>query len=153
MKAVCAVVCVFAVLLLEACGGAAAAVTSTTGASVSPTSTESETWFKWSCQHVAYKVIAKNPDAYTGQRFTFRGKVMQIEESESKTFMLVEVTKDSYDIWTDLIAVAYEGSVAVYEDDIVEVWGICSGSFSYDTKMGGSNSVPGLLATYAMPSY
>lgn len=111
------------------------------------TTTESEQAFKDSCEKASYKVISKNPDGHVGERYTFTGQILQIQEDESGTFMLLEITKDKYG-WNDLVMAAWLGTADIYEDDVVTVWGECSGKFEYSTKIGGTNSVPGFLARY-----
>ena len=62
--------------------------------------------------------------------------------------MLVEVTRGEYGFWDDTIAVFYPGTVDVYEDDIINLWGECTGAYQYTSVAGWNLSVPGILARY-----
>jgi hypothetical protein len=82
-----------------------------------------------------------------GEYLRFTGEIVQITEDSDGTFMRVDVTKTSYG-YTDTIAVLYLGSVDVYEDDVVWLWGECRGAFSYTSIMGAEITIPGILAEY-----
>jgi len=104
--------------------------------------------FKNSCEVISYKVLNKNPDSLAGQNVKLRGQIMQIQEDAGKTFMLLSVTYMGYDVWTDNVAVYYEGTADVYEDDVITIWGTVTGKFEYDSVAGWKMSVPGVLAKY-----
>jgi hypothetical protein len=116
------------------------------------TTTESEAAFKARCEKVAYKVLSKNPDSLTTNAYYLKGKIFQIMEDSGETFMLVSVTNEGYGFWDDNVAVTYLGTVDVYEDDIVKIWGVCTGSYSYTSTAGYELTVPGILAGYVEKS-
>jgi hypothetical protein len=63
--------------------------------------------------------------------------------------MLVSVTDEGYGIWDDNVAVAFDGKLAhVFEKDIVRVWGVCVGQFSYTSVANYSMTVPLIHARY-----
>ena len=66
-------------------------------------------------------------------------------------FMLLSVTDQGYDIWTDNVWVNYDHPISSAEDDIVTVWGTITGTKSYDTQIGGSTYVPEMHARYISP--
>lgn len=104
--------------------------------------------YKNSCIKISYKVLNKNPDKLIGTKVRLTGKIMQIQEENNQTFMLIEVTYKGYDIWTDNVAVYYEGTINAYEDDVITLYGEVTGSFSYKSRAGWDMSVPGVLAKY-----
>lgn len=97
--------------------------------------------FKNSCEVISYKVLNKNPDSLAGQNVKLRGQIMQIQEDAGETFMLLSVTDMGYDVWTDNVAVYYEGTADVYEDDVITIWGTVTGKFKYDSVAGWKMSV------------
>ncbi|MZP28714.1 hypothetical protein GTO91_03140 [Heliobacterium undosum] len=101
-----------------------------------------------SCQTYEYRVLNKNPDALKGNRIKTRGKIMQIQESGNSTFILLETTNNGYDIWTDNVAVLYEGKIDVYENDKITLWGEITGSFSYESVARYNITVPAVRAKY-----
>lgn len=116
-----------------------------------PTMSESD--YKASCASISYKDIARQPDAYKGTDILFTGEVMQVQESNysSKCILLIQVTKDQYGYWDDLVYVTYtlpDGAPRILEDDIVKFYGECEGTYTYETAMGSTNTVPRVSALY-----
>lgn len=82
-------------------------------------------------------------DSWVGQSYHIsKAEVMQAEEEDGQTMLLV-YTDDDPD---HLFMVAYDGTTDAVEDDYVDVQGIFSKRQTYDTNIGGSNTVPALLA-------
>ena len=104
--------------------------------------------FKNSCQVMSYKVLNKNPDNLVGQRIKLNGEIMQIQEDSGKTFMLLSVTNMGYGYWDDNVAVFYDGTADIYEDDIITVWGVIDGKFAYKSQAGWDITVPRVNAEY-----
>lgn len=104
--------------------------------------------FKDSCQRISYKALEKNPDSFKYERIKLHGKIMQIKEEGNATFILLETTDMGNDIWTDNVAVLYNGKIDAYEDDLVFVWGEVNGEFSYKSQAGWDITVPGVQARY-----
>lgn len=104
--------------------------------------------YKNQCQQMAYKVLNKNPDSLAGTKVALKGEIMQIQESATSTFMLVSVTYQGYDIWSDNVAVFYPSTIDVYEDDIINFWGEVKGAFSYESTAGWNITVPAINAKY-----
>ena len=100
-----------------------------------------------SAQALPFKQLNKNPDRFEGTKVTYQGKIFQIFEEGGKTIMLLSVTDEGYDFWTDEVYVTYNGTIDSVEDDIVTIFGTVTGSESYDTKIGGSNTTPAIRAT------
>lgn len=124
----------------------------TTKASTTEEPTTSPEEYKSSCDSVAYKDIARNPDQYNGKNVKFTGKVIQVQESYGNNVVYrISVTKDEYDFWDDTVYVTYklpEGSPNILEDDIVTFYGECKGTKSYTTVLGSKVTIPEVDAKY-----
>jgi len=92
------------------------------------------------CKEINYKEIDKNPNKYNGENIKFSGKVMQISEGSSYNRLLMEVNGDV----NQLVYVEYYNDTNIVEDDWITVYGVGSGTFSYETKMGRNNTVPSM---------
>ncbi|MDW7651752.1 MAG: tetratricopeptide repeat protein [Bacillota bacterium] len=98
--------------------------------------------YKKSCKAIEFKVLNKNPDSLVGERVTMKGEVLQIQESGNFTIMLVQVTNLGYDVYTDTVMVTYDGTIDIYEDDIIAFWGEVVGSETYQSVAGWNVTVP-----------
>lgn len=94
-----------------------------------------------------YEEIARNPDPYKLQNITFKAKVVQVVEgSGGNNVYRVAVDSDS----NCMFYVEYtlpSGSSRILKNDVVTLKGMYFGIYTYETTMGGSVSVPALLAT------
>lgn len=113
----------------------------------------SEDEYKSVCQSVSYKDIARMPDDYVGMDVVFSGEVIQVMESSwSDTITYrINVTKDEYGFWEDTVYVTYvlpEGAPRILEDDIVKFYGICQGTYTYESVMGSNVTIPSVDALY-----
>lgn len=107
--------------------------------------------YKTNCADYTYKEISRNPDNYKGKYAHFKGEIIQsIESGDSYTFR-VDITKTSYG-WTDTIMVTYTKKEAsesrLLEDDVVNLYGILGGTYTYETVMGNNMTIPMLYAEY-----
>ena len=110
--------------------------------------------YKASCETIDYKEMSRYPDNYTDKDMTFRGKVSQVIEpsflSKTTTYRIA-VTEDEYGFWDDYIYLEYEipdGAPRVLEDDIITVWGKCTGTESYSSVLSGKITIPSFEAKY-----
>ena len=73
-----------------------------------------------------------------------------MESGDSYTFR-VNVSRTSYG-WTDTILVSYTKKEAsesrLLEDDVVDLYGILGGTYTYETVMGNEMTIPLLYAEY-----
>lgn len=101
-------------------------------------------------------LIAKNPDAHEGQRIVVYGEVTQFDSATGSSGFranvdgVVHPIKYGYaDYETNTVLGAGQGvSLAdVVQDDIFKAEATVVGSYSYDTQIGGSTTVPMLLIT------
>ncbi|MCM1544475.1 MAG: zinc ribbon domain-containing protein [Ruminococcus sp.] len=114
--------------------------------------TVSEKDYKASCESIAYKDIARNPDSYAGKNVKFKGEVIQVQEGWGNSVIYrIDVTQDEYGYWDDTVYVTYElpdGAPRILEDDIVTFYGECKGTKSYTSVMGGQITIPEVDAHY-----
>lgn len=112
----------------------------------------SESEFKADCDNVSYKELFRNIKDYDGKRLHFKGQIKQVvSDGESESEYLISVTKDEYDYWEDNIYVILDRTNfkdKLLEDDIVEFYGECNGSYSYTTILGASEEVPKMSVLY-----
>lgn len=107
--------------------------------------------YKANCANYTYKEISRNPDNYKGKYAHFKGEIIQsIESGNSYTFR-VDITKTSYG-WTDTIMVTYTkkeaGESRLLEDDVIDLYGMLGGTYTYETVMGNEMTIPILYAEY-----
>lgn len=104
----------------------------------------------------AWLLIAKNPDAHEGRRIVVYGEVTQFDSATGSSGFranvdgVVHPIKYGYaDYETNTVLGAGPGvSLAdVVQDDIFKAEATVVGSYSYDTQIGGSTTVPMLLIT------
>ncbi|MHA3850848.1 hypothetical protein ACX1CG_04565 [Lactiplantibacillus plantarum] len=83
-------------------------------------------------------------DDWVGKSYHIsKAEVLQADEKDGQTVLLV-YTDDDPD---HTFMVAYDGKTPAVEDDYVDIQGVFSKRQSYDTKIGGSNTVPSLVAS------
>jgi hypothetical protein len=98
---------------------------------------------------ISYKQLKKDPDRYEGRRVKYTGQILQIQEDgDFGGFMLLSVTHEFDDFWTDNIWVNYSRSIRSAEDDVLTIYGVVKGAKSYDTQIGGETYVPEVDARY-----
>ena len=93
-------------------------------------------------QNWNYGKLVKSDD-YSGKSFKLDNvTVMQADEGDGETTLLVYSGDDS----DKLYMVKIKGKTDAVEDDTVNVKGILTDRTNYDTKIGGSNTVPTIEA-------
>lgn len=97
-------------------------------------------------QKMNFKELSRNPDNYTGEYYTFSGKVIQVLESSNSdgttSVQMRIATKSWYD---DVVMVNYRrsaGESRILEDDRVTVYGQYQGLLTYSALMGNDVTVP-----------
>lgn len=88
-----------------------------------------------------YKAVARDPDAHKGDLITFSGKVLQVMESGNYVVFRIS-SKGNYDNVVYCTYTAPDNYKRVLEDDKVNVYGTCTGIYTYETIMGGSVTIP-----------
>ena len=101
-----------------------------------------------SAKTIPYKQLIKDPESYAGQKVAYQGQIFQIQQSGGEGVMLLSVTDEGYGLWTDEIWVDYHQPVNSAKDDIITVYGMVTGTKTYDTQIGGTRYVPQIDAKY-----
>ncbi len=94
-------------------------------------------------QWPAYADVARNPDAYKGQKIAFTGKVLQVMDGDNE----IDIRVATDGAWDSIVFAGYDPSVIDYrilEDDMVTIYGTCIGLYSYTSTMGAKISLPGM---------
>ncbi len=99
-----------------------------------------------------FALLAKTPDRYIGRKFVIYGVVTQFDAATgSDTFRANTASQPQdyqFDYDVNSVVEGYDSVVAanVVEDDYVTMFVSVDGSFSYDTQIGGSTTVPKFTA-------
>lgn len=108
--------------------------------------------YKKNCKTYDYKTIFRYAEDYKGKEVKFTGKVVQVIESDTMPSYRINVTKDKWGYYDDTIYVSFfdmDGNTPrILEDDIVTVYGTLSGTYTYETVLGASVTIPSMLALY-----
>ena len=94
-------------------------------------------------QWPAYADVARNPDAYKGQKIAFTGKVLQVMDGDKE----VDVRIATDGAWDNIVFAGYDPNIIDYrilEDDMVTIYGTCIGLYSYTSALGAKISLPGM---------
>lgn len=114
-------------------------------------STVSAETYKSQCQQIAYAELARNPDSYKGQYVSFRGQIIQVQESGSDLICRINVTKGNYGLWNDTVLISYiytDGESKFLNDDIVQLYGLYNGTYTYESVLGSNITVPQIQVKY-----
>jgi hypothetical protein len=122
----------------------------TTIARVVITRQVSEQKYKASATSIPYDQLNKDPAALAGRLVTFKAKVFQYDSRTTTSHMMAEVTPGSYGFWDDIVFLNLDPRIAadVDEDDVIQFWGSVKGAYTYDTAIGGSNTLPDIDVKY-----
>ena len=108
--------------------------------------------FIQSCETFTYKEIMRNPDNYSGKKVKFTGEVQQVSTGAfSSVALLVAVTKGDYGYYDDNIYCTYtysDNESRIMEDDIITIYGICEGDYTYTSVLGAGITVPKIDIKY-----
>ena len=99
------------------------------------------------CEDYSYNTIARNPDNYIGLRGKVKGKVVQVIE-DGNEYTLRVAMNNSY---SNMILAVYtkpQGADRILEDDRVAMYGNWMGTYTYESTMGASITVPLFMAEY-----
>lgn len=105
--------------------------------------------YESSCSVVSFQELNNNLNKYNGQHLKFTGQVVQINENNGVTNMILSVTQVNGG-WssTDLIFVSYNAKTTFNIGDIVNVYGDVSGSYNYISVSLGELKIPKITARY-----
>lgn len=103
------------------------------------------------CKSYTYNEVARNPDNYIGKKAKFTGEVIQAMPDGDSYTLRVNVTKGRY-VWDDTVLVSYtkqdSSESNILEDDIITMYGVLMGDYTYTSVMGASITVPSFAAEY-----
>ena len=109
--------------------------------------------YKNQCITYSFNDFARNIESYKGNYVHFKGEVIQVVNQDSSGAELrVNVTK-KYSFYTDTIYVLYDNSgeldkVKFLEDDIIDLYGVAVGDYTYTAVLGQSITIPMVVAAY-----
>ncbi|MGV8108961.1 zinc-ribbon domain-containing protein [Methanospirillum sp.] len=113
----------------------------------------SDSQIKSSAIEYNYDQLFKSPDTYKGKPVKQSGKVIQaLYEGNSLTMRLATKMTDYGSYIENVILVTYNGPKKVSENDEIRVYGIYQGLNTYNTILGGRNTLPLLKATVIEPA-
>ena len=98
--------------------------------------------FKSECKPLEYKQMEKDPYKFIGEPVQVSGSVFQIMEDGGYGLILMHVDDD----YGQILAVMYEGSNDIVEDDYITVYGNATVNYDYESQAGYQLSVPCVLA-------
>ena len=106
------------------------------------------------CTEIDYAELARNPDSYKGEYFTFTGEVIQVLEKGSRADLRVNVTPTTTfgtTFYSDTIYVTVtlpESGDRILVQDIITIYGICDGLYTYNAILNTQVSIPRIDAAY-----
>jgi hypothetical protein len=118
---------------------------------VTTSNTEDLEQYKSGTIQIQYIDLARNPDIYKNKKVVFTGKVIHTIESGNNIALLVNVTKDEFNVWDDTIFVKYQkanGESRILENDIITFWGTVKGLKTYKSVLGSQVTIPEVDAKY-----
>lgn len=116
----------------------------------------SEAEYKLTCTEISFEDLARNPDNYYGELFTFTGEVIQVLYAGSHIELRIDVTPVTFSdgevaYYEDTIYAVYypqEGEDNILEGDIVTIYGQCAGEESYTSVLGATITLPRINIMY-----
>ena len=98
-----------------------------------------------------YADILRNPYAYKGENYSIYGKVLQVDTSWGQT--VARVGTGGYGYYDNVFYVTMPASsmdVKIIEDDLITIYGECTGTKTYTTIFGASITIPSMTAEKVM---
>lgn len=107
------------------------------------------TQYEASCNVISFQELNSNLNNYNGQHFKFTGQIVQINENNGVTNIVLAVTQVNGG-WspTDLIYVTYNTKTTFNIGDVIIVYGDVSGSYNYISVSLGELKIPQITARY-----
>lgn len=93
---------------------------------------------------ITYDQLARTPDDYKGELVKFTGKVIQVLEGDEEIDIRLAVDKN-YDT---VLFCAYDPQIVssrILENDIITIYGVSGGLYSYQSTFGGKITIPSVL--------
>ena len=105
--------------------------------------------YEASCNVISFEDLNSNLNKYNGQNFKFTGQIIQINENNGLTDVVLAVTQVNGG-WSpsDLIFVTYNAKTTFNVGDVINVYGEVSGSYNYISASMGELNIPKITARY-----
>ena len=110
------------------------------------------------CETIDFETLSRNPDKYEGKKYGFTGEIIQVQESSygNTVTLRINITKKTYEYsyetyYTDTILATVnipKGDDRLLENDIINFWGECAGSYTYEAVLGNSVTLPKIEIKY-----
>ena len=100
--------------------------------------TVSESEFKASCKSVTFKELKEN-NAFEGENLTLTGEVVQKRKNADMYRFAVSQWSGGY---TDVVLFTVDGDINFKEGDIIKVYGISEGMYTYTSSMNVEITAP-----------
>ncbi|TCD46071.1 hypothetical protein D3X11_00925 [Streptococcus sp. X16XC17] len=99
---------------------------------------------------IAYDEMARNGDAHAGENLQITGKVIQVQDDGSGGATLrIATSADGYDdVYLVQIDAAEWTGHRLLEDDLITVYGVIYGLYSYETVLGNKQTVPAIVDVF-----
>lgn len=105
--------------------------------------------YKSQCITIPYNKLARETEKYVNTKIKLTGQVIQVQENGNRVMLLVNVTKDDFNIYKDTVLVNYilkDGEKHILQGDIINLWGTVKGRKTYIAVLGNKNTVPEINA-------
>lgn len=93
---------------------------------------------------ITFSQLARTPDDYMLKKIKFKGKVVQVMEGDKNNTLRFAVNSD-YD---KIMILEYDKSIVsfrILEDDIITIYGVSYGLYSYESTMGKTITIPSAI--------
>ena len=102
---------------------------------------------------ITYDQLARTPDSYIGKKVKFTGKVLQVIEGTSETQIRLAVNEDYDTVLLCSLDKSLTSSTRILEDDKILIMGTSLGLISYQSTLGGTITIPGVIVEDWGPNY
>ena len=89
-----------------------------------------------------YDALARTPDDFKDQKVYVGGKILQVQEDTSGTTYRIAQNSDYGSVVMAYADAAALGGSRLLEDDIVDLYGVYKGLYTYKAVLGQSVTVP-----------
>lgn len=95
---------------------------------------------------ITYENLARDPEIYKGKKVKFTGKVLQVIESTFSTEIRLATKENSWGGYIDdVIYLVIDNALImsrILDNDIITIYGVSDGLYSYMTVMGATMTIP-----------
>jgi|LSQX01.1.fsa_nt_gb uncharacterized membrane protein YcgQ (UPF0703/DUF1980 family) len=95
---------------------------------------------------ITFNQLSRNPDDYEGKKVKFTGEVLQVTEVTGEVQIRLATEENSWGGYSgDVIYIFFDSSLIssrILEDDVITIYGIARGLYSYTSVMGANVTLP-----------